>query len=221
MTAIPDDIYFSGQYEKVMGTGALAKQWSRIHRNMERPYIDSTFRKILELGAGQSQHLRFVKSGWLEYHETDIRIELLNSTKNQIGRKVIKSKQDIQNIGFPDKTFDRIIVSCVLAHVANPLQALNEIKRVATDNSKITIYLPCEPGLLLRAARAVFTIPKNRKLGIQDPYIHHFLEHKNYFVALEHFIKHVFQDNKISSKYYPFRFFGWNLNLYKIYQISI
>jgi phosphatidylethanolamine/phosphatidyl-N-methylethanolamine N-methyltransferase len=214
------DIYQSRHYSKVMGSGALLKQWARIHRAMEQPYKKKVFHRILELGAGEGQHRPFVRSAWTEYHETDIRVDILktNSTEQE---GVMHSMQDIQNITFPEDFFDRIIVSCVLVHVANPLTALEEIKRVSNNSCRVSIYLPCEPGLLLRIARSFTTIPKNRRLGVEDPYFIHFQEHRNYFTAMNHFILNTFDVSKIKSKYFPFPFLSWNFNLYKIYQIEV
>ncbi len=214
-----DDIYLSGSYQQIMGTGNLARQWAHIHRKMEKPFRTSNFESILEVGAGNAEHIKFVQSGWDTYFLTDLRVEPLVAEYQEDASVVIEA-QDVQALTYADDFFDRIIVTCVLAHVAEPFRALEEIKRVARPGAKITIYLPCEPGIFLRLARSLFTMPKNRRLGVKDPYLLHFREHIHYYPALNHYLNFVFSEAKIKTSYYPFKFLSWNFNLYKIYQIS-
>jgi len=214
-----EDIYLSGSYQQIMGTGNLARQWARIHRKMEKPFRTRNFESVLEVGAGGAEHIKFVQSGWKTYYLTDLRIEPLTEAYQHDSSVVIEA-QDVQALTYADDAFDRIIVTCVLAHVADPFRALEEIKRVSKPGAKITIYLPCEPGMLLRLARLVFTMPKNRKLGVKDPYLLHFREHIHYYSALNHYLNFVFSDAQIKASYYPFKFLTWNFNLYRIYQIS-
>lgn len=213
--------YSSGLYKDVMGNGLLKIIWRMIHRQMERPFDGGYYKRILELGAGNGEHREFVRSSWDEYHETDLRLDMLktNSTKTFSG--VYHSKQDIQKIDFPDNFFDRVIISCVLAHVENPLAAIKEIKRVAKPDSFVTIYVPCEPGIVLRIMRRISTIPKNKKLGVSEPYFLHFQEHRNYFLAMDFFIKFIFKKSRIKISARPIRFLTWNFSLYKIYQIKV
>ena len=214
-----DDIYLSGSYQQIMGTGNLALQWAHIHRKMEKPFRTKSFESILEVGAGNAEHIKFVQSGWKTYYLTDLRVEPLAEARQEDSSVVVEA-QDVQALTYADGVFDRIIVTCVLAHVADPFRALEEIKRVAKPGAKITIYLPCEPGIFLRLARSVFTMPKNRRLGVKDPYLLHFREHIHYYPALNHYLNFVFSDAQIKASYYPFKFLTWNCNLYKIYQIS-
>lgn len=190
-----------------------------IHKVMEKPYSKMEFDKIVEFGAGSGEHLKYVQSGYKTYFATDIRVEPLSNMTNIAN--VVVERQDIEKTKYLDGSFDRVIVTCVLAHVTDPVRALAEIHRITIQGGYVSIYLPCEPGLLLRLARRVSTIPKNRRLKIQDPYFEHFLEHRNYYLALNHFILREFSNHKTKTKYYPFPFLSWNLNLFKIYQIQI
>lgn len=74
-------------------------------------------------------------------------------------------------------------------------------------------------GFLLRSVRRFSIHAKARRLGTQDINFLHFLEHKNYFIAIDFFVRHVFSDSGIRSRYDPFPFLSWNLNLYKLYTI--
>jgi phosphatidylethanolamine/phosphatidyl-N-methylethanolamine N-methyltransferase len=214
-----DDIYLNGHYQTIMGTGLISVVWRTIHGIMERPYRNKKFNRILELGAGSGEHLNAVKSTYKTYYLTDLRLKPLEKFKSRPHLQV--KKIDISKIDFPDNFFERTIVTCVLAHVENPVKAISEIRRVTKSDGYLTIYLPCEPGVLLRIVRTLTTIRKNKKYGVQDPYFSHFQEHRNYYLALNHFIEQQFETHSIKSTYYPFPFLSWNLNLFKIYQIQI
>lgn len=212
------DVYRRGTYQQVLGTGQVRKQMERVHRHMEAPFADMHFGRILEIGAGTGEHLAFVTSSFDEYVMTDLRIDLLcDGSPSRSG--VTIERQDVQALTYEDASFDRVIMTCVLAHVADPMQALMEIRRVARPGAQVSIYVPCEPGILLRMARRTITIPKNRRAGVPDPYYSHFREHVHYYLALDHFVRKVFAQTWIRSRYYPFGIGTWNMNLYRIYQI--
>lgn len=220
MSADEDDIYLNGTYAQVMGSGNLARMWKRIHRAMEAPYRSRSYERILEVGAGSGEHLPHVSSRWVDYHLTDLRLEpLLASGPFPDGVHV--EQQDVQSLGYPADYFDRVILSCVLPHVPDPVVALAEVHRVAAPGADVTIYVPCEPGIALRAARAMVTIPKNKKLGVDDPYYGHFREHVHYFSSLNHFIHREFASDTVEERSFPFPHLGWNANLYRIYHIKI
>ncbi|MBU4242347.1 MAG: class I SAM-dependent methyltransferase [Nanoarchaeota archaeon] len=60
--------------------------------------------------------------------------------------KLIK-KEDVLNLSFKDKSFDIVLCQEVLEHVSNPVQAISELKRVATK--QLIITLPYEPFFTL------------------------------------------------------------------------
>ena len=214
------DFYRSGAYQQVLGTGQVRKQMERVHRQMESPYGSMHFSRILEIGAGIGEHSKFVESTFDQYFMTDIRVDLLLSALPPRPNLVIE-EQNVQNLSYPDHFFDRVIMTCVLAHVPDPMVALSEIKRVSVPGAFVTIYVPCEPGIALRLARQFTTLPKNRKVGVPDPAFHHYREHVHYYLALNHFIRKVFSGSRIRSRYFPLPFGTWNTNLYRIYQIHV
>lgn len=214
------DVYREGTYQQVLGTGQVRKQMVRIHRHIERPFKRKHFGRILEVGAGIGEHLEFVESSYDEYLLTDLRIDLLVEAMTPRPGLTIE-QQDVQNLTYPNRTFDRVIVTCVLAHVPDPALALRELFRVAKPGAKVSIYLPCEPGILLRLARRFITYPKHVRAGVPDPYYFHFREHVHYYSALDHYLRKAFEGSSIRSRYYPLPFGTWNMNLYKIYQIDV
>lgn len=214
------DVYREGLYHEVINKGLVGKQMAFFHKLIERPYKKSHFRKILEIGAGIGEHLPYVRASWNEYVMTDIRIDrLLESVSESADIKV--KQADATQLPFDNNEFDRVLTTCVLPHVSDPVRALSEVHRVIRPGGSISIYIPCEPGLLLRVARRLSTSLKFRKLGVADPYFEHFREHVHYYSALNHYILREFRTSTVRARYWPFPFLTWNFNLVKIYQISI
>lgn len=85
--------------------------------------------RIIELGAGQGFHSRFVMSQYSYYLLTDKRKRSLDkiTLDSKIKSKVVNA-ENLSN--FKDSTFDRLIATCLLAHLEKPEKALKEWKRV-------------------------------------------------------------------------------------------
>lgn len=213
------DTYESGLYDYVMGSGPVAGQWQRIHRAMERPYDGRSYRRILEVGGGRGEHLGQVRSQFGEYVLTDKRADRLPSPAS-LPSSVTCRAEDLQALSFDDHAFDRVVATCVLAHVPDPVVALREIHRVLAPGGDACIYIPCEPGIALRLARRVWTVPRNRAFGVADPYYLHFREHVHYYGALNHYLRREFAGSRIRSRSFPFPGLSWNANLYRLYWIT-
>ena len=213
------DDFYEKYYSNLMDTGLVAKIWRRIHLQMEKPFRNYAEEKVLEIGSGNGEHLNAISPGIKLYYATDIRVDLLSKALST-RENVIVEKQDVTNLTYQDGFFDRVIVTCVLVHLDDPLRALSEINRVVRPGGYVSLYLPCEPGFLLRFVRVFSTHAKAKRLGIEDITFLHFLEHKNYFIAIDYFVHKIFQDATTRSRYYPFPFLTWNFNLFKLYTIK-
>ena len=137
----PDE-YYRTSYCQVVGDGAVGfiSRWS--HKCLERMVQQKVLKNVLELGAGNGQHLTFVKHAFETYYETDLRVENLpkrdalfgaqtpfNSGCNQ--QSVVQEKVDATDLSnFKDDFFDRVLAMCVIAHVESPRNALEEWRRV-------------------------------------------------------------------------------------------
>jgi SAM-dependent methyltransferase len=116
--------------------------------------------------------------------------------------------------------FDRVIVSCLLAHLNRPETALKEWRRVVRNGGLVTIYVPSEPGLVLRLLRTLTTARKLKKSGANARLIH-YVEHRNYWITMNILIREVFSLDNIRKKRYPIPFFSWNFSLWDVYQITV
>ncbi len=181
-----------------------------------------TSSKVLEVGSGSGQHLKFVEKTYSKYIMTDINSSLLlkNSKESKLSKIEFKVA-DVQNLPFKSGTFDRVIATCLLHHLNDPEKALSEVRRVVKRGGLVSIHLSCDPGALNRFLRRLLIIPKARKLGFYEYEIFIAREHRNHFQSLERMIKYVFKDQNIRQRYYPFRIKSWNLNTFCIFQIEI
>ena len=231
------DIY-ERDYERIVMKGGLLNRWvyRKTHQELERFEVKSSQSDIhiLELGAQSDQHRAWVKKNYYRYVVSDINFEpLINSKlKHEITLSELESKStaifplisfeqiDAEQIDYPDDTFNRLIASCLIVHLNNPVDALHEWRRVARDGGRIDLYVPCEPGLILRIARSL--THKRKKLSPRFSYdLLHYSQHKNHFPAINEFIKFVFVNDVITRRFFPFNFLPWGFNLWAIYSIKI
>jgi hypothetical protein len=82
----------------------------------------------------------------------------------------------------------------------------------------ISIYIPCEPGILLRLLQALTTRRKQRQLGIDAKYLH-YGEHRYNYPFVITIIKNVFNGNFRVRKF-PFLFGSFDFNLWSVVTIS-
>ena len=118
-----------------------------------------------------------------------------------------------ENLPFEDLTMDRILGNCVLHHLSDPFQALQEIRRVAKHDAEIVFVLPTDPGILNRMLKKTYTFRKLRKLSSYPPELFYSLDHQNHIESLIQMFKFVFRNDSIEIKYFPLRLKSWNLNL--------
>ena len=60
---------------------------------------------------------------------------------------------DVHKTPYTDNSFDRVIATCLLHHLDNPIIALQEIRRIVKTDGIVSISLPCDPGLAYRIAK--------------------------------------------------------------------
>ena len=203
-----------------MGTGVVSKVWRFIHLSMEKPFRNKRETRVLEVGSGNGEHFKFVASNIETYYATDIRVDILIKSIG-LNPNVVVEMQDVSSLKYEDGFFDRVIMTCVLVHLSNPVTALNEIRRVIKSGGHFSLYIPCEPGIILRFVRKISTNLKAKRLGVKDIAYLHFLEHRNYFLAMDYFVHSVFSEDQIKARYYPFPFLSWNFNLFRLYTIRV
>jgi SAM-dependent methyltransferase len=212
-----EDNFYKSVYRQVQDSGAAGWYVRNSHKSLEKgfPKIDQP--KILEVGGNIGEHIKFVLDDFRSYTLTDYRETGFTDLSDRIQFQVA----DVQNLPFEDNTFDRTISTCLLHHLDNPKKALEEMRRVTSQNGLISILVPCDPGLAYRVAKKIGPSRKWREAGISNPNFYHYAQHRNHFPGILSTINEVFDFDKTLTRYWPFRIKSWNINLYTTIQISL
>lgn len=128
-------------------------QWEKWQ---DRVFEDLTGKKILEIGVGPGKLLlRIAKKGY-----TVIGIELRRGMADEARKRVRQAgfdvdilHQSVYHLPFKDETFDCIVLTFVLAEIAELDQAIVEMKRVLKKKGKIIIIaggMPQDKNLVAR-----------------------------------------------------------------------
>lgn len=213
--------YFREAYNQVMYTGSIGIYSKIVHTMMEKGFPNNAGLKILELGAGSGEHYPYVAKSYNEYVLSDLDVTLLNHFKEQKIEGVKVKKINAETLMFiKDNTYDRLIATCLLAHLNHPVQALQRWREVVKSGGTITIYVPSEPGMMLRLFRKLFVAPKSKKYG-QNHMSMIYRDHRNHYPAMRQHIQDVFHNDSVKKRSFPFPFFGWNFNFFTLYTITV
>jgi SAM-dependent methyltransferase len=195
---------------------------------LERAWKNKTSRprKLLEIGFASGEHVSKVQSFPSEkYVGLDINQpatdRFIQSLPDEQRQKISFVQSDAADMPFEDNYFDRVVSTCLLHHVQDPLKVLREVRRVTEGNGEIAIGVPCDPGILNRLVKSVITYPGMRRLGVERPKFIYALEHPNQVGGLVEIAKFVFQNDELGIKYAPFGFKSWNANLMLVLHVIV
>lgn len=211
-------LFYKEIYPRLLEGGSQGRFHSFTHRFLEKPFDKSSiFNNVLELGAGSGEHYQFVRHQFSKYVQSDIRIPESETTQDARSSFVATDAEDLP---FVDDYFDRVVLTCLLHHLSNPVTCLREVKRVVKPGGHIPILVPADPGFSYRVLRSLTSVRRAKKLGFDSGALVHALEHRNHVSSLNQMIKYVFNDSEIKTRGWPL-FIGswWNLNLLISYQI--
>jgi phosphatidylethanolamine/phosphatidyl-N-methylethanolamine N-methyltransferase len=218
--------FYRDQYKEISYSGLGLIFSNYFHKKLEISYSDGLFiENVLEVGAGNGQHINFVKHKYKKYIQTDILD--YNNFPETSSSNLIFEIQDAQDLKYEDGFFDRVVSTCLLHHLDFPERALLEWRRVAKNEGSISILVPSDPGFFYRVSRKLGSELKVKLRGINQDlnynryqYIHA-IDHRNHFASLDKIIKFIFLRDKIHVKNYPLGIPFWNLNLFTVYEIII
>ncbi len=215
--------YYSGYYKKMIGidsTGLISRLWKYPHLIMEKPFKGKRVENILEIGAGGGEHLYAAGVLADNYYATDTNLERLLEIPEISDIRIVRKVEDANNLSFDDEMFDRLIATCLLAHLPHVETALLEWRRVVKLNGKLTIYIPCEPGIALRLFRSLVSAPKAKSLGFEGFKLYVARDHVNSAPNMLEIVRYVFRNDLVKFNYRPFPIRSWNLNLFIVIQVT-
>lgn len=95
--------------------------------------------KALEVGVGTGKNI--------PYYSPDVDLVVIDFSPRMLEKAMAKYgdnhknvqflEMDVQNMDFPDDTFDYVLTSCVFCSVPYPVQGLQEIRRVCKPSGKL------------------------------------------------------------------------------------
>lgn len=182
------EYYENAHYRESSLTGKGENFIARImHELIERPHQESSFFKaVLEVGADQGQHLKYVKHDFQSYTTIDLHLPM----KKSPDPRVTHLQGDAHKLPFTDNVFDRVVVTCVLHHLQDPDKALSELIRVVKDNGVISVLIPRDPSIIYNLARNSMVLCKFRSLSLLRKSIQrHKQEHLWNYKFLMHTLK--------------------------------
>ena len=212
--------FYRSYYDKVFGGSGFAS-WakSKSHEYLEGPFPSNRDMSLLELGAGKGEHFRYVTNDFDEYVMVDL-FEKPTEAEWEGDSRVSWHVGDICDVGlFSGRHFDRVIMTCVLHHLESPLRGLLNIERLVAPGGTFSLYLPTDPGLLSRLARAAFITPKAEANGFKDYELVNAREHRNHYWGLRTEIENVFKSWTFRTLFWPTSIPVADINAFSILQI--
>ncbi len=215
------------RYNKYQDSGSVGLLMNICHKGLEddvKHFKTKNNDKILEIGAGTSPHMNYIQSNFKKYFF----LENSKFSIKYLKKKFIKKKNIFyrlysgNKIPFKSNYFDRIIISHVLEHIPDPEFFLEEMIKKLKPGGRLSIALPCDPGVLWRFGRfflKIFSVKK--ELGISSEEYDYMIatEHINSIFNLRSIIKFKYKKKMIKESYLPFKFKNIDLNLF--YNITL
>jgi len=201
-------------YPGIEGGGPIGFVSRLEHRMLERKV--SYHASVLEIGGGEGGHARFLKDGFESYTVIDLFVpQKLNPAKNV---KFILGSAE--NLPFAAETFDRVLVTCVLAHLKDPIQAINEALRVLKPGGTLSILISNDPGALYTVMWNLFGRRARTNWANEDPVLGHALEHLISGKSLKKVINSLASNYEVKTIGFPFVLKSYNFNISTIFQIK-
>jgi 2-polyprenyl-3-methyl-5-hydroxy-6-metoxy-1,4-benzoquinol methylase len=101
--------------------------------------------KLLDVGAGRGEVLRAAKMAGWEVSGIELSAGFADYASKHSGIEVLRTP--LEHCGFPDGSFDVVILSAVLEHLYNPNEVLSEISRILRPGGALFLDVPNEAGL--------------------------------------------------------------------------
>ena len=210
----------TSRYNSHAYSGLMGFFMNQCHRQLEKFDFPKNISKVLEVGAGNAPHYKFIKHEYDEYHIAETSGTIIgNYTDNP---KVIAANYDGKILPYEKEYFDRIIISHCLEHIVDPEAFLFEMMEKLKTGGVLSISLPTDPGLLFRIGRLylkIFSLRNKYKISSEKFDYMNATEHVNSIFGLSSIIKYNYKDC-LKDYYLPFKIKLFDLNLFYNVHIS-
>ena len=217
------DKYYSEVYDRYLNDECLIRVANTTLEKKIEHKSNKLDNYVLEIGGAGGEHIKYVSN----FPQKNYIILDPRETSKATVRKLQKLSSKIkfisgvaENIPFPNCYFDRVVSSCVLAHLDDPLASLLECRRVTKENGTLSFLVTTDPGFLNQLVQKIYSYPKLNKLSEYPANLIYALDHKNGVINLLAIIRYVFKNDSIKLNYYPFFIPSVNFNLAVIVNIT-
>lgn len=212
--------WYAGPYQEVTASANGSFFESYMHRQLEAPLSgNDRFDRVLELGGNRGEHFPYVRHRFSEYVLTDLEVPELPDDLSSDSRIQLESC-DAGDLPYPDSSFDRVIMTCVMHHVDSPLEAAAQMRRVTRPGGVISILVPTDPGTAYRWGREVTSGVMARRRGLHKQMsLVHAVSHHNHFRSIRRQLQHVFGSDEVLLNYRPFRVPSMNMNAFSVWTV--
>jgi SAM-dependent methyltransferase len=212
------DYFYKHFYKSVFEESSIAaKAYRRTHSLLEdRDFPRSA--RILEIGAGNGQHLAFINTAYSEYIMLDPRRPSLDLISHEGMVRWVEGSAEDNNLQLG--TFDRVIMTCVLHHVTDVAAVLRNISNWLVPGGTFSLFLPSDPGLLNRLNRKLYVNRRARRLGFLEYELVNAREHRNHYWSLKTQLKFHFRGFQIDRRYFPLPIPLASASLFSIWHIT-
>jgi SAM-dependent methyltransferase len=210
--------FYEKYYRPKSESWIVKRNHAYTHQKLERN-INNTFENVLELGAGNGEHFHFVRHPFKTYLLSDLRQNIQSDIQD--GRVRFESF-NAERIPYVDNSFQRVLSTCLLHHVADVRGTLEEMRRVSTHGGLISISIAADPGLTYRLFWRLTSGRRLRNQGLRFPISVHYQEHRGHFIGIREIAREIFADDAVSFKFYPFTIIpNHQVNIFAVMQIHV
>jgi len=109
--------------------------------------------RILDVGCGVGYFVALLGSSGATVFGIDVDFTSIRAARGQYGQRFVVGRGE--ELPFPADTFDKLICSEVLEHIADDAQAVSELSRVAKDGATVIVTTPSPEGLFGASIKSI------------------------------------------------------------------
>ena len=203
------DDYYLLSYEKVHSNLQTKSRFSfHFYLESARTALEK-YPIVLEIGAYNSSHLKFLKHDFEVYLVTDIRAvndnEIPTIESGLIPKEsgIYKSIADATLLPYSNESVNRVVTGCLLLHLDDQISALEEWLRVLKPGGVIDTLIPNDQSFSIWLYRLLFSRRKSRKLGFNDFDLVNAFEHHSYYQRIFRLVGATFPTEQFEFQHYP------------------